>query len=140
WGCRGPPERISHVARPGPPLMPAVEHLGLAPPPGVDAGGAVTAHVMAGQGTWPCDSRVRRCCRQHPLPSELHVRRFDACSSSIEQRPCYGTRLPHWPWGQPGRYCDRAGYRDRRGAPPPGYFGSPPPNPPAPPPPAPSAP
>jgi hypothetical protein len=26
-----------------------------------------------------------------------------------------GTRLPHWPWGQPGRSCDRAGYRDRRG-------------------------
>src|SRR3954447_346248 len=63
-----------------------------------------------------------------PLPSELHVRRFDACSSSIEQRPCeirpgaaplahdtpYGTRLPHWPWGQPGRYFDRAG--DRRSA------------------------
>jgi hypothetical protein len=75
------------------------------------------------------DQHTRRCCRQHPLPSELHGRRFDACSSSIEQRPCeirpgaaplahdtpYGTRLPHWPWGQPGRYCDRAGYRDRRG-------------------------
>ena len=71
-------------------------------------------------------SRVRRCCRQHPLPSELHGRHFDACSSSIEQRPCeirpgtappahdtpYGTRLPHWPWGQPGRYCGSAGYRD----------------------------
>ena len=68
----------------------------------------------------PSRSRVRRCCRQHPLPSELHGRRFDACSSSLEQRPCeirpgaaplahdtsYGTRLPHWPWGQPGRYCD----------------------------------
>src|SRR5262249_46745537 len=52
--------------------------------------------------------RVRRCCRQPLLPSELHGRRFDACSSSIEQRPCeirpgpappahdtsYGTRLP----------------------------------------------
>ena len=77
----------------------------------------------------PWGSRVRRCCHQHPLPSELHGRHFDACSSSIEQRPCeirpgtappahdtpYGTRLPHWPWGQPGRYCDRAGYRDRRG-------------------------
>src|SRR3954466_12742614 len=22
-----------------------------------------------------------------------------------------GTRLPHWSWGQPERYCDRAGYR-----------------------------
>jgi hypothetical protein len=78
----------------------------------------------------PCDSRVRRCCRQHPLPSELHGRPFDACNSSIEQRPCeirpgaaplahdtaYGTRLPHWPWGQPGRYCDRAGYRRSAGA------------------------
>ena len=76
-----------------------------------------------------CRSRVRRCCRQHPLPSELHGRHFDACSSSIEQRPCEirpgtappahdtpsGTRSPHWPWGQPGRYCGRAGYRDRRG-------------------------
>ena len=73
--------------------------------------------------------RVRRCCCQHPLPSELHGRHFDACSSSIEQRPCeirpgaappahdisYGTRLPHWPWGQPGRYYGRAGYRNRRG-------------------------
>jgi len=58
------------------------------------------------------DSRVRRCCCQHPLPSELHGRHFDACSSSIEQRPCYETRLPHWTWGQPGRYCDSAGYRD----------------------------
>src|SRR3982751_4374861 len=71
-------------------------------------------------------SRVRRCCCQHPLPSELHGRHFDACSSSIEQRPCEirsGTvppahdtsseaRLPHWTWGQPGRYCARAGYRD----------------------------
>ena len=78
---------------------------------------------------WPSRSRVRRCCRQHPLPSELHGAHFDACSSSIEQRPCeirpgtaplahdtpYGTRSPHWPWGQPGRYCDRAGYRDRWG-------------------------
>src|SRR3954463_3365443 len=32
------------------------------------------------------DSRVRRCCCQHPLPSELHGRHFDACSSSIRQR------------------------------------------------------
>jgi hypothetical protein len=32
--------------------------------------------------------RVRRCCCQHPLPSELHGRHFDACSSSIEQRLC----------------------------------------------------
>ncbi len=23
-----------------------------------------------------------------------------------------GTRLPHWSWGQPERYCDSAGYRD----------------------------
>jgi hypothetical protein len=30
--------------------------------------------------------RVRRCCCQHPLPSELHGRHFDACSSSIRQR------------------------------------------------------
>src|SRR5215469_5241463 len=22
------------------------------------------------------------------------------------------TRLPHWPWSQPGRYYGRAGYRD----------------------------
>jgi hypothetical protein len=57
------------------------------------------------------------------------VRRFDACSSSIEQRPCeirpgsappahdipYETRSPHWPWGQPGRYYGRAGDRNRRG-------------------------
>ena len=26
------------------------------------------------------------------------------------------TRSPHWPWGQPGRYCDRAGYRGSAGA------------------------
>src|SRR3954452_16787620 len=57
-------------------------------------------------------SRVRRCCCQHPLPSELHGRPFDACSSSIQQRPCYETRLPHWTWGQPGRYWASAGYRD----------------------------
>ena len=72
--------------------------------------------------------RVRRCCHQHPsLRTARH--HFDACSSSIEQRPCeiqpgaappahdasYGTRLPHWPWGQPGRYYGRAGYRNRRG-------------------------
>src|SRR3954451_20214466 len=31
-------------------------------------------------------SRVRRCRCQHPLPSELHGRHFDACSSSIRQR------------------------------------------------------
>src|SRR3954462_9733028 len=24
----------------------------------------------------------------------------------------YETRLPLWTWGQPGRYCDSAGYRD----------------------------
>jgi hypothetical protein len=74
--------------------------------------------------------RVRRCCRQHPLPSELHGRHFDACSSSIGQRPYvvrpgavppahdtpYGARSPHWPWGQPGRYFDRAGYRRSAGA------------------------
>ena len=54
---------------------------------------------------------------------------FDAYGSSIEQRLCgmrpgtappahdtpCETRAPHWPWGQPGRYCGRAGYRDRRG-------------------------
>ena len=40
----------------------------------------------------PWDSRVRRCCRQHPLPSELHGRHFDACSSSIGQRPCVALR------------------------------------------------
>src|SRR5436309_13331167 len=62
-------------------------------------------------GTHPL-CRVRRCCCQHPLPSELHGRHFDACSSSIEQRPSYETRLPHWTWGQPGRYGASAGYRD----------------------------
>ena len=79
--------------------------------------------------SWGWDSRVRRCCRQHPLPSEPDVRLFDASGSSIGQRLCVarpgtappahdtpsGTRSPHWPWGQPGRYCGRAGYRDRRG-------------------------
>ena len=28
----------------------------------------------------------------------------------------YETRSPHWPWGQPGRYCDSAGYRRSAGA------------------------
>jgi hypothetical protein len=50
---------------------------------------------------------------------------FDAYSSSIRRRFCgvrtgpappsddtpSGTRLPHWPWSQPERYCDSAGYR-----------------------------
>jgi hypothetical protein len=79
---------------------------------------------------WPCDSRVRRCCRQHPLPSEPDGRLFDASGSSIGQRLCVArpgtvppahdtpseTRLPHWPWGQPGRYCASAGYRRSAGA------------------------
>jgi hypothetical protein len=66
-----------------------------------------------------------------PSPPPLRTVRapFDAYGSSIEQRPCvarpgtappahdtpYGTRLPHWPWGQPGRYCASAGYRDGYG-------------------------
>jgi hypothetical protein len=51
---------------------------------------------------------------------------FDASSSSIEQCPCEirsgaappsddtpsETRSPHWPWGRPGHYCGRAGYRN----------------------------
>ena len=62
-----------------------------------------------------------------PAPPPLRTARapFDASSSSIEQRPCeirpstappaddtpYGTRLTHWPWGQPVRYYGRASYR-----------------------------
>ena len=62
-----------------------------------------------------------------PAPPPLRTGRapFNASGSSIEQRLCeirpgsappahdtpYETRSPHWPWGQPGRYCDRAGYR-----------------------------
>ena len=55
---------------------------------------------------------------------------FNAYGSSIEQRPCvarpgavppahdtpYAARSPHWPWGQPGRYFDRAGDRRSAGA------------------------
>ena len=55
---------------------------------------------------------------------------FDAYGSSIEQRLCGmrpgtappahdtpdETRSPHWPWGQPGRYFDRAGDRRAAGA------------------------
>src|SRR6185295_5504610 len=32
----------------------------------------------------------------------------------IKNRPFTGPRRPHWTWGQPGRYFDRAG--DRRSA------------------------
>ena len=67
-----------------------------------------------------------------PAPPPLRTARapFDACSSSRDQRPCeirpgavppahdtpYGARSPHWPWGQPGRYFDRAGDRKSVGA------------------------
>ena len=67
-----------------------------------------------------------------PSPPPLRTVRapFDAYGSSIEQRPCgirpgaappahdtpYGTRSPHWPWGQPGHYYGRAGYRNSAGA------------------------
>jgi hypothetical protein len=63
-----------------------------------------------------------------PAPPPLRTARapFDACSSSIGQRPCetragaappvhdtsYGTRSPHWPWGRPERYYGSAGYRE----------------------------
>ena len=63
-----------------------------------------------------------------PPPPPLRTGRapLNASGSSIGQRPCVarsgtappahdtpdGTRSPHWPWGQPGRYCDRAGYRN----------------------------
>ena len=61
----------------------------------------------------------RSCIRTARAP-------FDACSSSIEQRPCairpgpappsddtpYETRWRPWTWGPPERYCGSAGYRD----------------------------
>src|SRR5262249_3464198 len=40
---------------------------------------------------------------------------FTAYGSSIGQRIDQDTRLPHWPWGQPGRYHGRAGYRGEIG-------------------------
>ncbi len=69
--------------------------------------------------------------RSPPPPPLRTVRApFNAYGSSIGQRPCvarpgtappahdttYGTRSPHWPWGQPGHYYGRAGYRDSAGA------------------------
>ncbi len=67
-----------------------------------------------------------------PAPPPLRTGRapFNASGSSIEQRLCvarpgavppahdtpYETRSPHWPWGQPGRYYGRAGYRRSAGA------------------------
>jgi hypothetical protein len=67
-----------------------------------------------------------------PPPPPLRTGRapFNASGSSIGQRPCvarpgavppahdtpYGARSPHWPWGQPGRYFDRAGDRRSAGA------------------------
>src|SRR5262245_13451062 len=76
------------------------------------------------------NEHTRRCCRQHPLPSEPDVRLFDASGLSIEQRPCVArpgtappahdtpdeTRPPHGPWGRPGQYYGRAGDRDSSGA------------------------
>ena len=56
-------------------------------------------------------SRVRRCCCQHPLPSGLYGRLSTHTAQASDNVPS-GTRLPHWSWGQPERYCDRAGYRD----------------------------
>ena len=50
-----------------------------------------------------------------PRPLRTVQAGFLAYGSRIGQRIREDTRLPHWPWGQPGRYCDRAGYRDRRG-------------------------
>jgi hypothetical protein len=69
--------------------------------------------------------------RSPPPPPLRTVRApFNAYGSSIGQRPCvarpgaappdhdttYGTRSPHWPWGRPGHYCGRAGYRNSAGA------------------------
>jgi hypothetical protein len=69
--------------------------------------------------------------RSPPAPPFRTVRApFNAHGSSIGQRPCvarpgtappahdttYGTRLPHWPWSQPGHYYGRAGYRNSAGA------------------------
>jgi hypothetical protein len=67
-----------------------------------------------------------------PAPPPLRTGRapFNASGSSIEQRLCvarpgsappahdtpYETRSPHWPWGQPGRYYDRASDRISVGA------------------------
>src|SRR5262249_49349445 len=45
-----------------------------------------SSQAMVGRSSHVPASRVRRCCCQHPLPSELHGRHFDACSSSIRQR------------------------------------------------------
>ena len=65
-----------------------------------------------------------------PPPLRTVQAPFNADGSSIEQRLCgirpgsappahdtpHGARLPHWPWGQPGRYFDRAGDRRSAGA------------------------
>ncbi len=67
-----------------------------------------------------------------PSPPPLRTAHapFNAYGSSIEQRPCVarpgavppahdttdGARSPHWPWGQPGRYFDRADDRRSAGA------------------------
>jgi hypothetical protein len=47
-------------------------------------------------------------------PSEPYLHPLDAYGSSIRQRACWweARGQPPWPWGRPGRYCDRAGYRD----------------------------
>ncbi len=89
---------------------------------------------------WPL-YRCRRCSQPprpalqwsgkealSPAPPPLRTVRetYTSYGSSTGQRPCEirssaappaddtpcGTRLPHWPWGQPGRYCARAGSRD----------------------------
>ena len=92
----------------------------------VNASGSISSphDACTSLSNWP-ESNIQGGAVAAPPPLRTAPASFDACSSSIEQRPCeirsgpappaddtpYGTRLPHWPWGQPGRYCDRAGYR-----------------------------
>jgi hypothetical protein len=79
----------------------------------------------------PRPRRSGKEVRSPPPPPLRTVRApFNAYGSSIEQRPCvarpgsappahdtpYGTRSPHWPWGRPGHYYGRAGYRRSAGA------------------------
>jgi hypothetical protein len=93
-----------------------------------DANGLHGLHTLLRVGTAVGSGKE---VRSHSPPPLRTVRAsFNAYGSSIEQRLCvarpgaappahdtpYETRLPHWPWGQPGRYYGRAGYRDSAGA------------------------
>ncbi len=75
-----------------------------------------TKHGVGWQGHLAAPPPPKNCpgtfrCKQLK-PRTTSLRDTTRCDSAARRHLFDRTRSPHWSWGRPGRYYDRAGYRN----------------------------